>query len=325
MAPSVTVYIPNFDGGERLRRTLESLARQTTPSPVVVVDNASRDDSPDFAAAEFGAHVVRLEHNIGFGRALNRGVADFPADLLLFVNNDVECEPRFVEILVENAAHADAVAGVLLQADAHDLIDSAGVVADRTLLAWDYLHGQPAAAAQDAPAPLGPTGGAALVKRDAFERVGGFDETIFAYLEDVDLALRLRSAGAVCTLAPHARAVHRHSSTLGSGSAEKNRLMGWSRGYLLRRYGVLRDPALVVPTLVRELVIVGGQLVVDRNTAGLSGRIAGWSTAQGLPRRPRPPGLSNVSTLEALRMRSLRRRSPERAVTCTPTADQPHG
>jgi GT2 family glycosyltransferase len=311
MPPKAAVYIPNVDGGERLRRTLESLATQTAPVPVVVVDNASRDASPDVAARDFGAKVIRLEQNVGFGRALNRAVADFPAELLLFVNNDVDCEPRFVEALMDSAEKADVVAGLLLQADAPGLIDSAGVAADCTLLAWDYLHGQLATAAADAPPPLGPTGGAALVTRKVFERVGGFDERIFAYLEDVDLALRLRYAGAVCALAPQARALHHHSSTLGSGSMAKNRLMGWSRGYLLRRYGILREPALAVPALIRELVIVGGQVVVDRNAAGLSGRLAGWSAAAGLPRRPRPrDGLVHASTLEALQMRSRRRRRP---------------
>jgi N-acetylglucosaminyl-diphospho-decaprenol L-rhamnosyltransferase len=311
MPPKITVYIPNLNGGERLRRTLESLARQTTPAPIVVVDNASQDDSPVFAKRDFGAHVVRLGRNVGFGPALNRGVAESPADLLLFLNNDVECEPQFVEALVEKTDDANVVAGVLLQAEVNELIDSAGVEADRTLLAWDYLHGRPATAAESAPPPLGPTGGAALVARNIFEDVGGFDERIFAYLEDVDLALRLRCAGAVCALAPNAHAVHRHSSTLGPGSAEKNRLMGWSRGYLLRRYGVLRDPALVFPTLVREIVIAGGQILVDRNGAGLGGRLAGWSAAKGLPRRPRPrDGLAPASTYEALGMRLQRRRPP---------------
>src|SRR6266852_6270836 len=127
MAPQITVYIPNLDGGERLRRTLESLARQTTPAPVVVVVNASRDESADVAERDFGSRVIRLERNVGFGRALNRGVTESPAELLVFVNNDVECEPWFVEALVERARDADVVAGVLLQADASGLIDSAGV------------------------------------------------------------------------------------------------------------------------------------------------------------------------------------------------------
>jgi len=309
MPPKATVYIPNLDGGGRLRRTLESLAAQTVQAPVVVIDNASGDDSPAVAEREFGARVIRLDRNVGFGTALNCGVAQFPADLLLFVNNDVECEPQFVEELTEQAGAADMVAGVLMQVETGGLIDSAGVVADRTLLAWDYLHGQPAAAAAGAPAPLGPTGGAALIRREAFESVGGFDERIFAYLEDVDIALRLRFSGAVCSLASEARAVHRHSSTLGSGSVAKNRLMGWSRGYLLRRYGILRDPAVFAPTLVREVVIVTAQIVIDRNAAGLGGRMRGWSAGKGLPRRPRPAdGLVPASTYEALRMRTLRRR-----------------
>src|SRR5215472_8166968 len=137
--PTLSVYIPNLDGGERLRRTLETLAAQTKPAPVVVIDNGSRDDSAAAAERE-GARVIRLERNIGFGRALNLGVAEFPAERLVFLNNDVECEPRLLEELVQvsEAEAADTVAGVLLQMERKDLIDSAGVVADRTLLAWDY-------------------------------------------------------------------------------------------------------------------------------------------------------------------------------------------
>ena len=308
--PELCVYIPNLDGGMRLRRTLETLAAQTMRAPVVVIDNGSRDDSPAVAERELGARVIRLDRNIGFGRALNLGVAEYPAERLVFLNNDVECEPQLLEALVEASEAADTVAGVLLQLEREDLIDSAGVVADRTLLAWDYLHNAPVEEAAEAAPPLGPTGGAALVKRDIFERVGGFDERIFAYLEDLDLALRIRCAGGACALAPEARALHVHSSTLGSGSAAKNRLMGWSRGYLLRRYGILR-PALVAPTLAREVTIAGGQLLVDHTTTGITSRLAGWSAAAGLPRRPLPAdGLLDVSTLEALRMRSLRRRPP---------------
>jgi GT2 family glycosyltransferase len=263
------------------------------------------------AEQELGARVICLDRNVGFGRALNLGVAEFPAKLLVFLNNDVECEPQLLEALVEASEAADTVAGVLLQLEREDLIDSAGVVADRTLLAWDYLHGAPVDEAKAAEPPLGPTGGAALVKRDIFERVGGFDERIFAYLEDLDLALRIRCADGACALAPDARALHCHSSTLGSGSAAKNRLMGWSRGYLLRRYGILRDPALVAPALARELTIAGGQLLVDRTATGIAGRFGGWSAAGGLPRRPLPAdGLLDMSTAEALRMRSLRRRPP---------------
>ena len=91
--------------------------------------------------------------------------------------------------------------------------------------------------------PLGPSGAAAAFDRAAFLECGGFDERLFAYWEDVDLVLRLRLAGARCVLVPDARAVHSHSATLGSGSARKNYLTGFGRGYVLRKWGVLSGQA----------------------------------------------------------------------------------
>src|SRR5439155_24489020 len=132
---------------------------------------------------------------------------------------------------------------------------------------------------------LGPTGAAALVPCSAFRAVGGFDDRFFAYLEDVDLALRLRAVGVSCRLAGQARGTHRHSATLGSGSREKNRLMGWSRGYMLRRYGVMREPRPAMRALATEVVICAGQLVFDRTASGAIGRLRGWRAGRELPRR----------------------------------------
>jgi hypothetical protein len=179
------------------------------------------------------------------------------------------------------------------------------VVVDRTLLAFDYLHGLPVEAAATAAPPLGPTGGAALYRTGAFVGAGGFDDRIFAYLEDVDLALRVRSGGGACRLAPDAQGIHRHSATLGSGSAWKNELMGWSRGYLLRRYGVLRDPGLAVRAVIGEAVLCAGQAVVDHTLSGVVGRIKGWRAADGLDRHVRPSGAAlDLSLVEALRQRA---------------------
>ena len=108
------------------------------------------------------------------------------------------------------------------------------------------------------PDPVGPSGAAAAFDRDAFLAVGGFDENLFAYLEDVDLVLRMRLDGGRCRLAPDARGVHEHSGTLQSGSARKDYLMGFGRGYMLRKWGVLTARRLP-PVLIRELVICAGQ------------------------------------------------------------------
>jgi N-acetylglucosaminyl-diphospho-decaprenol L-rhamnosyltransferase len=311
--PPLRVYIPSVDGGPMLIETLRTLAAQTLRAECVVIDNGSCDGSIARVEREFPeVRLVKLESNIGFGPALNEGVRQHPADVLVFANNDVLYEPRFLECLVDAAEGGDVTAaGVLRAANDPTTIDSAGVVVDKTLLAFDHLHGEAVEAAMVASPPLGPTGAAALVPWSAFRAVGGFDGRFFAYLEDVDLALRLRAIGVSCRLAGQARGTHRHSATLGSGSPEKNRLMGWSRGYMLRRYGILGDPRLAARALVAEAVICAGQLAVDRTTSGVVGRLHGWRAGGNLARRAVPPGATaELPFTEALRRRAARRRLP---------------
>ena len=304
------IYIPTFDGRERLGRALRSLEAQTRPADVVVVDNGSGDGTAEMVRGAFPeVELVELGRNLGFGPALNRAIGERPADPLILLNNDAEAEPRFVEALLDAAAEgAECVAGVLTQQAAPGLIDSAGVVADRTLMGFDYLHGEPLEAAERAAAPLGPTGGAALYRLGAFRAAGGFDERIFLYYEDLDLALRLAAAGGRCKLAPEACAVHAYSASLGAGSPGKYARTGWSRGYVLRRYGVMRNPRPALRTLAVEGAICAGQLLRDRTTAGLRGRLRGWREAGGLNRRPIPDdALLDLSLREALTLRKRRR------------------
>jgi N-acetylglucosaminyl-diphospho-decaprenol L-rhamnosyltransferase len=304
------VYIPNFNGSAQLGRTLRGLAEQTQPADVVLVDNGSSDDSVELAQGELpGIKVLELGENLGFGPALNRAVAAHPADAVILLNNDAEPEPRFVEALLDGlGGGVDSVAGVLLQERAPELIDSAGVVADATLMGFDYLHGEPAEAAAGAPDPLGPTGGAALYRREAFEAVGGFDERIFLYYEDLDLSLRLAAAGRRCRLAPEARALHAYSASLGAASAAKYGRTGWSRGYMLRRYGVMRNPRLALRALACEGALCAGQLLKDRTAAGLKGRLSGWRAGAGLgPREVDGSTLLDLSAGEALALRRRRR------------------
>ena len=307
-----TVYIPTFNRVDLLLRTLVSLHSQTTPSDIVVVDNGSSDNTALAVKAEFpDVDLVALPENMGFGPAINFGVRQHPSPLLLLLNNDVECHPQFVEAMVDAlGARTDAVAGVLLQWHDPERIDSAGVDIDSTLMPFDHLHGRRAEEALGADPPLGPTGGAALFRADSFRDAGGFDDRIFAYLEDVDLALRMRSRGGSCRLAATARVVHHHSATLGAGSARKNELMGFSRAYLLRRYGVMRRPQRALRALATEAVICGAQLAFDHTVSGVVGRSRGWRAAKSLPRRVIPSDIpmADVSALEALRARARQAR-----------------
>ncbi|HEY5815322.1 MAG TPA: glycosyltransferase family 2 protein [Solirubrobacterales bacterium] len=304
------IYIPTFNGRERLSGALRRLAEQSRPADVVVVDNGSADGTPAMVREEFPeVSLLELERNLGFGPALNRAVAEQPADPVILLNDDAEAEPRFVEALLDAAAGgAECVAGVLVQGANPALIDSAGVVADRTLMGFDYLHGEPIATAAATPDPLGPTGAAALYRLDAFRAAGGFDERIFLYYEDLDLALRLRAAGGRCRLAAEARAVHAYSAGLGAGSGAKYARTGWSRGYMLRRYGAMAEPRGALRAIAAEAAICAGQLLRDRTAKGFGGRLRGWRDAAGLEPRAVPEGaLLDISLREALALRRRRR------------------
>lgn len=300
------VVIPTLDAGHLLERALESLARQTVPVDVVVVDNASRDGTAAMVARRFPrARVVVNETNLGFGRAVNRGLAQAAdADVVVLVNNDTVCSPQFVERLLEPFADPGVgmVAGLLLQGSAPELVDSAGIELDRTLRAWDILWNQPVETIRDAPQPVGPCGGAAAYRLDALRAVGGFDESFFAYWEDVDLALRLRLAGWRCVRADGARALHAHGATLGAASPAQRRLEAFGRAYVLHKY---RVPSLGPATRARiallDWPVLVVHLVARRELAPIRARAAG-ARAGERQRALRPPvELAGVGLLEGLR------------------------
>ncbi|HEU4945377.1 MAG TPA: glycosyltransferase family 2 protein [Solirubrobacterales bacterium] len=305
-ATAPTVYIPTLNGGENLRRCLESLQGQTLTPHVVVADNGEGEGSAAMLAESFPTVTrVGFGRNLGFGNALNRAIREAGEGPIVLLNDDAVAEPRLIESLVAARGEAEMVAAVLLSERDPERIDSAGVVVDQTLMAFDYLCGASAEEAESAANPLGPTGGAALYDRDAFNAVGGFDERIFLYYEDVDLALRMRAEGARCVLAPPARAIHGYSLTLGAGSARKYAMTGWSRGYLLRRYGVTSRPSPAAQALARETAICAGQLLRARTLAGARGRIEGWRAGKGLSTRALPAeATTRLSLRRALALRN---------------------
>jgi GT2 family glycosyltransferase len=296
------VVIPTVNARDLLLRALGSLAIQVPRPDVIVVDNASTDGTTEAVAMHYPWVEVRvLPRNLGFGRAIDVVALDpsVDADVLILVNNDVVCEPGFVERIC--APFADPavgmVAGVLLQETDAARIDSAGIELDRTLQSFDYLSNASVAALGRAADPVGPCGGAAAYRLDAFRAVGGFDDAFFAYWEDVDLALRLRLAGWECRLAPDARAVHRHGATLGALSPGARRLEAYGRGYVLERYCVARTgwaplTALAIALLDWPALLV--HLVVRREAAPIRARLRGRRAARRREPLPAPVHLATV-------------------------------
>jgi GT2 family glycosyltransferase len=271
-----------------LESSLAHLRRQTVSHTVFLSDNASSDGTAAMVRERF-PEVVLIENpaNLGFGRSCNNGARRGAGEVIVLVNDDMDVEPEFLERLVAplDDPAVGMVAGLTLQPGG-SLVDGFGIELDPGLNAYNRLrHRSPG----DVPGRLlGPSGGAAAYRRAAWEAVGGFDEAFFVYGEDVDLALRLRLAGWTAAASAGARGVHLGGATTGVGSPFQRRHSGFARGFILRRYGVLRGRA-AFRALATEALVIGWGLARHRTTLPLRARRAGWRAA-GSRRLAVPPG-----------------------------------
>ncbi len=291
MPSSIDVVIVAYNRYELTDSCLRHLQAQTIAHRVILVDNGSTDDTRARISAEWPAvHLECLDRNHGFAQACNLGVAAGSGEIVVLLNNDVDTRPDFLERLVAplaQDAQVGSVAALMLRPGERQ-IDSAGLAADVTLGGFPRLQGQDVEQARaQRPILAGPAGTAAAYRRSAWQQIGGLDERIFAYMEDFDLALRLRAAEWKTAIAVDAVGVHLGSATHGHRSAWQRRHGGFARGYLLRRYGILRSRE-AMRALTTEGVVVLGDAIISRDLAALSGRLAGWRSAGKLARRSAP-------------------------------------
>jgi N-acetylglucosaminyl-diphospho-decaprenol L-rhamnosyltransferase len=285
---------------------VDSLLASRIPTEVVIADNGL----PPETAADLRARsttVVVMGSNLGFGAAINRAARGAAGDVLVTLNDDVHPAADFVEQLTAPFAHgSDVVAGVLLDEKQPGLIETAGIEIDAALSPYDYLQGEPVARLEDPlAAPFAPCGGAAAFRRSVFVDAEGFDDGFFAYGEDLDLAIRLRHAGAQFALAPAARALHASSSTLGYQSLAKATLVGYSRGYLLRKYGVLSRPRTAVRAVGAETAASLVLLSRHHSFAPARARVRGWRSCR-VSAAPPPASAATVDLFDGLRRRYVR-------------------
>ncbi len=254
-------------------------------------DNGGDEETAERIGREWPAvTLIQSAERLSFATACNRGAHAGKSEVVVLLNNDVYCRPDWLERLVaplQDDPRTGSVACLLVQ-PGEQLIDSVGLCADLTLAGFPRLAGRPVAiAGETRPRLAGPAGAAAAYRRTAWEEVCGLDEGIFAYSEDLDLALRLRGAGWGASIALDAVGMHLGSATHGHRTAWQRRHAGFARGYLMHRYGVLRSRN-AMRTLATEAAVTAGDALLSRDLAALSGRLAGWRAASGLARRSTP-------------------------------------
>lgn len=226
--------MPTLRSGPSLDRAVACLRAQTFRDFLtVIVDNggsgaARRLRSPPDTV------VIENPRNVGFGEAVNQGLAASQSEYVCVLNDDAYARPDWLRELVAAADADPAAVGMCASqirlADAPALLDSAGLDIYPDGSTKQRGRGEPAAAYAAPVEVLLPSGCAALYRRETIEQAGGFDRSYFLYCEDSDLGLRGRLAGWRCRYVPSAVVEHDYSLSAGRASkmkafyVERNRL-----------------------------------------------------------------------------------------------------
>jgi GT2 family glycosyltransferase len=214
----ISCVIPTYNGADYLSKVLADLQAQTlAPGEVLVVDNGSTDGCVAVAEAA-GARVLRQRSNVGFCRAVNRGIAEATGDWIAILNNDVELTANWLERLQAGAEESGArfATGKILSARNRTLLDGSFDALCLGGCAWRCGSGRVDGAVWDQPrtiqfAPFT----AGLFEKSLFEEIGPLDDTFGSYLEDVDFGLRCALKEIFGVYVPSAVAYHHGSATLG--------------------------------------------------------------------------------------------------------------
>jgi hypothetical protein len=184
---------------------------------IIVVDNASPDKSAEIVQRSFpSVKLIQLESNVGYGEACNVGARNSSGTYLIFLNNDTVVQEGWLPELVSSLRDhsVGAVCSKVLLPGTPETIDSCGGVSDIYGFAWSRGKGEIDQGQYDhSPECFYAVGSSLAIRRDAFESVGGFDNELFMYLEDVDLSWRLRLLGLRVLYLPRSKVIHKSGIT----------------------------------------------------------------------------------------------------------------
>ncbi len=259
MSRSVTVVSVLWNSAGLIPDLADTLRGLSDECDIILVDNNSTDDTADLAASLIpDARIKRMSQNGGFGWGNNRALEEVTTPFILLLNSDARMEPESLKSLLSVMDRYEKTAAVQPTLKIWDwplLSAGKGVSMTRYGEGYDinFLHFSSGAAKGDPVRVPGVTAAVSLWRTAALQEVSGFDEEIFMYFEDVDLSMRLASAGWRFSLATAATALHRAGA-----SSSRERAAKWeleSSVYLTRRYFGSRSCTLPPYWWKRELRI----------------------------------------------------------------------
>ncbi|MBE6502973.1 MAG: glycosyltransferase family 2 protein [Methanobrevibacter sp.] len=219
----VSVVTPNYNGEKFLKTFFKSLSEDCEYiGEVIIIDNASADQSREYIknnSFPFPVRLIENSENLGFAPAVNQGILKAENEYIFSLNNDTEVKKGSIKALLDLISSDDNIFSVqakMLQYNNRNLIDDVGD--EYNLLAWTKKIGENHESSEfnEVMEIFSCCAGAAMYKKSLLKDIGMFDDNFFAYMEDVDLAIRSKIHGYKNLLCPEAIVYHIGSATSGS-------------------------------------------------------------------------------------------------------------
>ena len=216
----ITIVIPNYNGEKYLKPCLESIYAQSYDTyEIIIIDNHSTDSDYSWLREYREIRFKRLDKNYGFSRAVNEGIKMARGTYVVLLNNDTQLCPDFLRTMPQAMLLDHKIFGIsskMIQMHNQSLIDDAGDA--YTILRWAYKRGdgKNVNQYQKKTRVFSACAGAALYRKSVLKEIGDFDETFFAYMEDVDISYRANIYGYKNIYLPEAKVYHIGSATSGS-------------------------------------------------------------------------------------------------------------
>jgi GT2 family glycosyltransferase len=285
MQPLASIIIVSYNKRDDIVRCLRSVLKSSESAfEVVVVDNASTDGSADAVVETFPDVItIRSETNLGFGGGCNLGVSHASAGCLVFLNPDTVVDSGWLGPLVsatsaitgiDSPAAVGLATSKVLMLREPDRINTCGNTVHITGLTLCRGLGALDSSFADEDEVDAVSGAAFAIRRDVFEALGGFDESMFLYMEDTDLSLRARLAGWQSVCVPRSRVFHDYSLKMFPLKVfyqERNRYL-----MLLKSFKWATLLALSPALLIAEVITWGFVLLYDRSNVANKVRAYAW-------------------------------------------------
>ncbi len=269
--PTITVVVVNLNGKDLLGPCLDSLAAQAYPAEqieIILIDNASTDGSvAQVRRTHPDVRILVNDTNVGFSPAVNQAAVTAQGTYLALLNNDAVADPLWLSEAVQHLESYDeaaCVASLILRDDKQTIDYAGGTMAFNGMGYAEHVEQDKAMAPTASQPTLFASGGAMVTRTVVFRETGGFDDSYFAFFEDVDFGWRLWVMGYETHLVPSSVVYHRHHGTIKRfGYAreryllERNALATIFKNYGDQNLATALPPAILL-TVLRGLSDVDG-------------------------------------------------------------------